>query len=112
MNAINSISSVLSCLFLPSVYRLLPYGSEPTSRLFQQGVFLLVWCLCGVAIAVPALAFISFVIGRTVYVIRKRKVDSEKAKSQATLIALLSFASLVIAGCALVNYYFRDLYIP
>jgi hypothetical protein len=104
------ISSI--CLFITAVYSFLPCGSAPTSPLPQMGVFLFVYGLCGAAVAVPALAFISFVVGSVVYVIRKRRVDSELAKSQAIVAATLSFVLLIFAGCALVAYWLRDLYIP
>jgi hypothetical protein len=113
MSVINdSLRSLLSCLFISLAYDLLPYGSNPTSPLPQTGVFLVAFCLCGAAIAIPFLAFVSFVIGSIVYAIRKRTVDSEMAKFQAIVGATLSFALLVIASFALVAYWFRDLYIP
>ncbi len=102
----------LACLFTPVAYDLLLSGSQPTSRLPQQGIFLAIWSLCGIAIAVPVLAFVSFVVGWVVYEFRKRKVESGKAKSQAMVAAMLSLVLLVIVGCALVWYFFRDLYIP
>jgi hypothetical protein len=113
MNIIKDSFRILpSCLFIPLAYDLLPYGSNPASPLPQMGVFLFAYCFCGAAVAVPALAFTSFVVGSIVYAIRKRKVDPEIAKSQATLVAMLSFVLLAVAGLALVAYWFRDLYIP
>jgi hypothetical protein len=102
----------LACLFTPAAHDLLPYGSRPTSHLPQQGILLLIGCLCGIAVAGPVLAFVSFVVGWVVYEFRKRKVESGKAKSQAMVAAMLSLVLLVILGCALVAYFFRDLYIP
>jgi hypothetical protein len=94
---------------IPFLHDFLASGSEPTSRLPQQGAFLLIWCLCGAAFAVPVLAFVSAVIGWVVYEFRKKRVSSEEAKSQATIIAVLSF--VLLAG-VLITYFFGDLYIP
>ena len=99
-------------VFAVLAYEIHFYSSEPASRLPQQGFFLMIMCLPGIAFAGLILALVSLVIGWVVYELRKRKVESEKAKSQAIVAAMLSLVLLVVVGCALVSSFFRDMYIP
>ena len=86
------------------------YSGKPTSHLPQQSFILMLICLPGFAIAILVLAFVSFVVGWIVYELRKRKVESGKAKSQAMVAAMLTLVLLVLAGCVLAALFFRDSY--
>ncbi len=108
----DGISNRAVSFFVLGLYGSLLYGNNAFSRLPQLGVFLFIFCLCGAAVAIPALVFVSSVIGWVVFQLRKTKMNPKEAKSQATIAAVLAFVLLVLASYAIVAYWGRDWYIP